>query len=133
MMTSLEFSGEELLLWRRKLLLRGGRTIDLDWLLDISGGLRWSTLQAIHLDKSRSVKLEKSLEYLEDLWRIHLDRQVPLQHLVGCCPWRDFELEVSSAALIPRQETELLIDPIKKIFNKLKYPVQNNMFNLLVV
>ena len=35
---------------------------------------------------------------------------MPLQHLVGVCPWRDLLLEVSSAALIPRQETELLVD-----------------------
>ena len=35
---------------------------------------------------------------------------MPLQHLVGRCPWRDFELEVSPAVLIPRQETELLVE-----------------------
>ena len=30
--------------------------------------------------------------------------------MISKCPWRDFELEVSAEALIPRQETEFLID-----------------------
>ena len=42
--------------------------------------------------------------------RHHLDQDIPLQHLVGRCPWRDLELAVSAAALIPRQETEVLVD-----------------------
>jgi release factor glutamine methyltransferase len=35
---------------------------------------------------------------------------MPLQYLVGLCPWRDLELEVGPGVLIPRQETELLLD-----------------------
>ena len=109
-MALLDFSGEEVLIWRRKLLEQGGRDSDLDWLLDIGGGLRWNKLQQIRLDPSRNFKLEQSLDYLASIWKEHLDNQIPLQHLLGRCPWRDFELEVSSAALIPRQETELLVD-----------------------
>ena len=38
--------------------------------------------------------------------------------MISKCPWRDIELEVSSEALIPRQETEFLIDvALKKITN----------------
>ncbi len=103
-------SGSELLDWRRKQLFFGGRAEDLDWLLDLAGGLCWSEFQKIFLDPSKMVKLEKSLEDLEDFWRLHLEKQIPLQYLVGRCPWRDFELEISSNVLIPRQETELLID-----------------------
>ena len=47
---------------------------------------------------------------LSELWERHLHGNVPLQHLVGLCPWRDVLLESSPAALIPRQETELLVD-----------------------
>jgi release factor glutamine methyltransferase len=35
---------------------------------------------------------------------------MPLQYLVGLCPWRDLELEVGPGVLIPRQETELLLE-----------------------
>lgn len=113
-----ELSGKEFFQWRKKLLSKGGREVDFDWLIDICGGLRWSTLQKLHLDPSRSLKLQQTLEHLGSLWREHLDSQIPLQHLAGCCPWRDFVLEVSPEALIPRQETELLIDLALKRFDK---------------
>ena len=109
-MKFLELSGEEILLWRKQLLAKGGNAVDLDWLLDIGGGVGWSLLQKIHIDPRRSLKLNQPLEYLEALWKRHLEQQIPLQYLVGICPWRDFELEVSPSALIPRQETEILVD-----------------------
>ena len=89
--------------------------MDLDWLLDLGGGLPWSELQRLHIDASRSIVLNRSLDELEALWRHHLEAHVPLQHLVACCPWRDMLLEVSADALIPRQETELLLDLVQQL------------------
>lgn len=92
------------------MLSQGGRKVDLDWLLDIAAGISWTKLQTIILKPEISLFLEISIEELEDIWKSHLKDQIPLQHLIAKCPWRDFELEVSSKVLIPRQETELLID-----------------------
>ena len=103
-------SGQGLLDWRRQQLAAGGRAADLDWLLDLAGGLHWQQLQALRLHPERSVGLRCSLGALEDLWRRHLTDQEPLQYLVGRCPWRDMELAVAPGVLIPRQETELLVD-----------------------
>ena len=36
--------------------------------------------------------------------------RVPLQYLTNCCHWRDMVLAVGPGVLIPRPETELLID-----------------------
>ena len=109
-------SGQKILLWRRKMLLKGGRKVDIDWLLDIAAGVSWSKLQRIILDPEIFFFLEISIHELEDIWESHLNDQTPLQYLIAKCPWRDFELEVSSDALIPRQETELLIDfALKKV------------------
>ena len=102
--------GGQLLAWRRRQLQSGGRSVDLDWLLDLAGGLAWSDLQKLLVDSDRSVALRVSLSQLEALWQRHLREHQPLQHLVGLCPWRDLLLEVSEAALIPRQETEQLLD-----------------------
>ena len=102
--------GTALLAWRRRQLQRGGRSVDLDWLLDLAGGLSWSDLQKLLVDSDRCVALHCTLQRLEALWTRHLQCNEPLQHLVGQCPWRDLLLDVSAAALIPRQETELLPD-----------------------
>ena len=102
--------GGQLLAWRRRQLQRGGQQVDLDWLLDLAGGLAWADLQKLLVDSERSVALQVPLSQLEALWQRHLCEEIPLQHLVGLCPWRDLLLEVSAAALIPRQETEQLLD-----------------------
>ena len=110
-MASRVLRGEDLLAWRRRLLAEGGRRVDLDWLLDLGGGLRWRDLQKVQLDPGGvQVHLTCSLDALERLWWRHRHDQIPLQHLVGRCPWRQFELFVSPDALIPRQETEQLVD-----------------------
>ena len=103
-------AGNAFLKWRKEMILKGGRKVDFDWLLDIAGGVSWSILQNIILNPEDHVSLEISTEELEVIWTIHLRDQTPLQYLVSKCPWRDFELEVSADALIPRQETEFLID-----------------------
>jgi release factor glutamine methyltransferase len=101
----------DLLAWRRELLAStGGARADLDWLLDLGGGLHWPELQALHLHPHRMVWLLQPLARLEDLWRRHRRTAEPLQYLVGRCPWRDLELQVGPGVLIPRQETELLVD-----------------------
>jgi release factor glutamine methyltransferase len=101
----------DLLAWRRGLLAStGGASADLDWLLDLGGGLRWPELQALHLHPTRMVRLSQPLAQLEELWRRHRRTAEPLQYLVGLCPWRDLELRVGPGVLIPRQETELLVD-----------------------
>ncbi len=110
-MVSPPLKGTDLLAWRRRLLANGGQAVDLDWLLDLAAGLRWQDLQRLQLDPDGAeLTLDCSLEALEQQWLLHRQYQIPLQHLVGRCPWRDLELWVSPDALIPRQETELLVD-----------------------
>ena len=107
---ALLITASELLAWRRRLLVLGGDAAALDWLLDLGAGLRWSQLQALWCHPEAEVRLQGSLEALDALWRRHIRTHEPLQYLVGCCPWRDLELPVAPGVLIPRQETELLVD-----------------------
>ena len=103
-------SGDNFLQWRRKMILQGGRKVDFDWLLDMAAGVSWSGLQRIILDPELQVSIKTSIEELEVIWLSHLKDHTPLQYLISKCPWRDFELKITEKALIPRQETELLID-----------------------
>ena len=105
-----QLTGAELLAWRRGQLERGGAPADLDWLLDLAGGVDWQQLQALRLHPGQPVPLHRSLAELEQLWQRHLRSQEPLQYLVGLCPWRDLELAVAPGVLIPRAETELLVE-----------------------
>lgn len=102
--------GADLLAWRQARLREGGRAADLDWLLDLGAGVSWQQLQALRLHPERSLPISTSLARLEALWNAHLSGQVPVQYLVGRCPWRDLELQVSAAVLIPRPETEGLVE-----------------------
>jgi release factor glutamine methyltransferase len=80
---------------------------EVDWLLQEAGLDRLS----LRLDsfKQREVRLRHSLTELEQLWQRRL-QHTPIQYLAGTTPWRQFSLIVSPAVLIPRPETELLID-----------------------
>jgi release factor glutamine methyltransferase len=105
-----QLTGEELLRWRRQQLALGGSAADFDWLLDLGGGIPWPRLQACWLHPESSLSLARGREALASLWRRHLEGDVPLQYLIGHCPWRDLDLLVAPGVLIPRQETELLVD-----------------------
>ncbi len=110
------FSANEILAWRKAQLNLGGRAADIDWLIDIGGGLGWDSLQKLKVFQDHYYELQLSLEDLSSIWLKHLTEQIPLQYLLGKCPWRDFELEVNPSVLIPRQETELLIEIALKKF-----------------
>tara|TARA_B100000131_G_C18040691_1_gene582276 strand:- start:106 stop:981 length:876 start_codon:yes stop_codon:yes gene_type:complete len=104
------FSAEEILRWRLKQLSFGGSSADIDWLLDIGGGLGWNELQRLKVFRNGDYHLDIPLENLSLIWIKHLEKKIPLQYLLGKCPWSDFELEIDKSVLIPRQETEILLE-----------------------
>jgi release factor glutamine methyltransferase len=54
--------------------------------------------------------LRVSLSEMKELWRRRLQERLPLQYLTNIAYWRDLTLLVTPAVLIPRPETELIID-----------------------
>ncbi|CAH2043568.1 unnamed protein product [Thlaspi arvense] len=63
----------------------------------------------------QSVKLRASLEELYDLWRQRIEKRRPFQYVVGCEHWRDLVLCVEEGVLIPRPETELIVDMVEEL------------------
>lgn len=102
--------GSELLVWRRDLTRLGGDPGAFDWLLEVAAGVSPARLRALRLRPETLVPLNCSRRDIERLWHQHLAAAVPLQYLVGQCFWRDFALEVGPGVLIPRPETECMID-----------------------
>ena len=50
------------------------------------------------------------LEEVEALWQQRVEKRVPLQYLLGKVEWAGLSLRVTPAVLIPRPETELLVE-----------------------
>ncbi len=83
---------------------------EVDWLLQTVANLDRLTLRLESIDDERSVDISIPLDRLSELWHDRIDDRRPVQYLVGKTYWRDFELIVSPAVLIPRPETESIID-----------------------
>ncbi|NJN73185.1 MAG: peptide chain release factor N(5)-glutamine methyltransferase [Limnothrix sp. RL_2_0] len=80
---------------------------EVDWFLQ---ALTAITPLALRLEGSQPIASAVSLEQLSNLWQQRVTQRVPVQYLVGKAPWRNFELLVTPDVLVPRPETEYLID-----------------------
>ena len=64
------------------------------------------------------LNLKKSIDDLEIIWNEHVISSAPIQYLCGVTFWRDLKLKVTNKVLIPRPETELIVDIVFKIFGR---------------
>ncbi|MBO6978428.1 MAG: peptide chain release factor N(5)-glutamine methyltransferase [Prochlorococcus marinus XMU1428] len=111
-------SVEEFLFWKKKQLSKGGNQQSFAVLLDCLGGISTSDLNSIIFNPKGNLHLKKNLEFLESVWDDHLLESCPVQYLCGITFWRDLKLKVSKKVLIPRPETELIVDIVFSIFRK---------------
>jgi len=107
-------SGQTLWQWRREAqrnaIAVNISTSEVDWLLQEIAGLDRLTLRLESFRDWAEIPLRYSLDTITQLWQQRLEARVPVQYLVGATPWRRFLLTVSPAVLIPRPETEYLVD-----------------------
>jgi release factor glutamine methyltransferase len=83
---------------------------ELDWLLTSVASVDRLSLKLETYRTRPAIGVERSLPELSALWQRRLQEQVPVQYLLGRADWRNFTLTVAPGVLIPRPETELLID-----------------------
>ena len=114
----LSISVEEFLIWKKKQLSKGGDQQSFAVLLDCIGGLSASDLNLISINLEGKLHLKKKLEFLESVWHDHLVNSCPIQYLSGITFWRDLKLKVTKKVLIPRPETELIVDIVFNIFRR---------------
>ncbi|KAM2733497.1 hypothetical protein EV2_036915 [Malus domestica] len=77
--------------------------------------LKWLVEDAIeepeNLDNNGGrVRLRVEIEGLYMLWKQRVEERRPFQYVVGCEHWRDLVLCVEEVVLIPRPETDLIVD-----------------------
>ncbi len=111
-------SVKEFLFWKKKQLSKGGDQQSFAVLLDCIGGISTSDLNLINIKSSGDLYLKKNLEFLESVWDEHLIKSCPIQYLCGITFWRDLKLKVTNKVLIPRPETELIVDIVFNIFRE---------------
>ncbi|NEO30804.1 MAG: peptide chain release factor N(5)-glutamine methyltransferase [Symploca sp. SIO3C6] len=83
---------------------------ELDWLLQELTGIEPLVLRLESFKGRETIKIRYPLPVLSQLWQQRLRQRCPIQYLAGMAHWRHFSLKVSTAVLIPRPETECLID-----------------------
>ena len=109
-------SVKEFLSWEKKQINKGGNIESLSLLLEIIGGISQDRLNLIRINSDGNLNLKRNLDLIESIWENHVFNFVPIQYLTGYTFWRDLKLSVSEIVLIPRPETELLIDIVLGIF-----------------
>ena len=114
----LSISVKEFLFWKKKQLSKGGDKQSFAVLLDCIGGISIGDLNLISINPEGNLYLKQNLEFLESIWNEHLLKSCPIQYLCGITFWRDLKLLVSNKVLIPRTETELIVDIVRNLFRK---------------
>ena len=111
-------SGEELFLWRRESLSNslaaGIATQELDWLLQEMTDIDALSLRLQSFRDRSTIPLHCSFSELKILWERRINERVPVQYLAQTTNWRNFQLMVAPGVLIPRPETELIIEIAQK-------------------
>tara|TARA_Y100000766_G_scaffold281686_1_gene293621 strand:- start:257 stop:1126 length:870 start_codon:yes stop_codon:yes gene_type:complete len=114
----LSISVKEFLFWKKKQLSKGGDHQSFALLLDCISGISSSDLNLLNINPEGNLYLEKDLDCLELIWEDHLLNSSPIQYLCGISFWRNLKLKVTDKVLIPRPETELIVDIVFNIFGR---------------
>lgn len=107
-------SGQELSQWRQQAIadLEQAQISpkEVDIFLQAVTDLDTLSLRLQSFREREKIPLSYSWSEITKRWQKRLQARVPLQYLLESVVWRNFTLKVSPEVLIPRPETELLID-----------------------
>ncbi|XP_071725743.1 uncharacterized protein [Rutidosis leptorrhynchoides] len=84
---------------------------ELNWLIE--DALQNPNFEYEKNDTVLQLRTELSDLYL--LWNQRIEKRRPFQYIVGCEHWRDLVLSVEEGVLIPRPETELIVDLVNDV------------------
>jgi len=109
-----EISGWQLWQWRQTAIQAAiacdVEVAEVDWLLQEVAGLDRLALRLELFKDWAQIQLQLPLEELQALWNKRLQQRLPVQYITGVTPWRHFQIKVTPAVLIPRAETECVIE-----------------------
>ena len=113
-----EVPTKDLLLWIKDVKNSEQNIEDLYLLLDLIGGISKSDLFLLKINPKYNVCLNTDFYSLKKKWTEHTQISKPIQYVCESSYWRNFKLELTSDVLIPRVETEQIVE----IANNIIYP-----------
>ncbi|BAQ66288.1 peptide chain release factor N(5)-glutamine methyltransferase [Geminocystis sp. NIES-3709] len=118
-------SGQKLFNWyqqaKQQTIINNIPLFELDYLLIELTNLNNLNLRLNNYQNNDQIISKKSLEELQNLWDLRVKKRCPVQYLIGECHWRNFTLKVTPDVLIPRPETELIIDRALQLTEQYPY------------
>lgn len=94
---------------------------ELNWLIeDVVENPSAISRNGDEVDDASILSLRAELDDLYSLWKQRIEQRRPFQYLVGCEHWRDLVLSVQEGVLIPRPETELIVDLVNDVIKENK-------------
>jgi len=112
-----QISTKELFLWIKNIKNNRQDIDDLFLLLDLIGGVSKSDLLFLKINSKEKVCLKTDFNSLKKKWHDHTNLSKPIQYICGSSYWRNFKFELSKDVLIPRVETEQIIEIATKIIS----------------
>ena len=110
-------STKELFLWIKDIKKNKQGIDDFYLLLDLLGGISKSELLLLKINAQEKVNLNIDLFSLKKKWLEYLKLSKPIQYISGSSYWRNFKFELTNDVLIPRVETEQIVEIASNIFD----------------
>ena len=110
-----EISTKDLFLWIKDIKKTRQDIDDLYLLLDLIGGISKSDLLLLKINSKEKVNSKIDFHSLKKKWVDHTDLSKPIQYICKSSYWRNFKFELSTDVLIPRVETEQIVEIATKI------------------
>ena len=112
-----EISTKQLFLWIKDIKKNKQGIDDFYLLLDLLGGISKSELLLLKINAQEKVNLNIDLFSLKKKWLEYIKLSKPIQYISGSSYWRNFKFELTNDVLIPRVETEQIVEIASNIFD----------------
>ena len=101
---------KDLFLWIKDIQKKERDRDSLYLFLDLVGGISRSELSLLQINPKDKIELKEDLDILKAKWLQHSEDNIPIQYICKNSYWRNFKFELSNQVLIPRVETEQLVE-----------------------
>ena len=112
-----EISTKELFLWIKDIKKNKQGIDDFYLLLDLLGGISKSELLLLKINAQEKVNLNIDLFSLKKKWLEYIKLSKPIQYICESSYWRNLKFELTNDVLIPRVETEQIVEIASNIFD----------------